>query len=76
MVKKTNKTKPKELEIGRNAAIVIGLVIIIGGYYIISNPITTGVVLFLGVVVAGIAVAGKYFGGGIAGMLSKVWGGK
>lgn len=71
-MKKGNKNKPNELEIGRNAAIVIGLVILFTGYYIISNPITTGVVLFLGVIVAGIAVAGHYFVGGIAGMLKRI----
>lgn len=76
MKKSKNKSKPKEYEIGRNAAIVIGLVILFVGYYIVSNPITTGVVLFLGVIVAGIAVAGHYFGGGIAGMLGKLIGGK
>ena len=74
MKKSKNKSKPKELEIGRNAAIVIGLVILFVGYYVISNPITTGVVLFLGLIVAGIVAIGHYFGGGVVGMLSKLVG--
>mgnify|MGYP001615220852 CR=1 FL=1 len=71
-MKKSKSKNKKELEIGTNAAIVIGLVIVFVGYYVVSNPITTGVVLFLGVIVAGIAVAGHYFGGGIVGMLGKL----
>lgn len=74
---KKSKSKGKEkIEIGTNAAIVIGLVIVFVGYYIINNPITTGVVLTLGLIVAGIAVAGHYFGGGIVGILGKLIGGK
>lgn len=75
MKKSKNKNKPKEsFELGTNATIVIVAVILIVGYYVLSNPITTGVVLFLATIVAGIAVAGHYFGGGIAGMLGKLIG--
>lgn len=75
MKKSKNKNNGK-IELGTNATIVIVAVVIFVGYYVVSNPITTGVVLFLALIVAGIAVAGHYFGGGIAGILGKLIGGK
>lgn len=65
---KTPKKQVSDNTIIAGAVAFIVLLLFLWAWY---NPISAGILIFLGLIVVGIIAIGHYFGGGILGLLLK-----
>lgn len=71
MAKKKKSNKDESKDIPKNTAIIIALFLVIVGWYIVSNPITTGVIIVLGIIAVIVYLLKDLIGIGI---LKKIMG--
>jgi hypothetical protein len=71
---RSRSTKSGSSDLGTNTTIVFIVAIAFVGYYVITNPNWTALIIVLGLVVGGLAVIGYYFKGSALWAVGKLTG--